>query len=351
MLTDSGHSATDDPGMEFLFESRDFSRPLRLPFDSFCSRQGRIEMADRVHILVLNYNGCALLQECLPSVIDCARAAAVPCRVSVVDNDSTDESIEFLRQAWPQVTVLSMPNRGLVSFNRAVRELEEPVVLLLNNDVKLGLGCVDRLAETFDRHADCFLAGPLCWTFDGRFEGTRSELRFRRGIVHTQLKPIVETEPVATEYTASAGAVFAVRRDKFLALGGFDPLFLPGRYEDLDLAFRGWLAGWKAYFVPEAVAYHKGQTTFAAKFGSRGIRELDIRNALLFAWKNLHESQHMARHLAFLAVRLAVALAMGQTVFLRGWSRALRRLSQVRSRRIVACPRIRSERELFALLG
>jgi GT2 family glycosyltransferase len=143
--------------------------------------------------------------------------------------------------------------------------------------------------------------------------------------------------------------VLAVRRDRFLELGGFDDLYLPGRFEDLDLAFRGWLAGWRAYFVPDALAYHKGSATFGPRLG-RGIPELDARNALLFAWKNLREPRHVAMHVAFLILRVLRALATGRHAFLRGLAGAAARLPEVIRRRAIAPPRVRRERELFDLL-
>jgi GT2 family glycosyltransferase len=309
-------------------------------------------MAGRVHILVLNYNGRALLEECLPSVITSARSATRPCRVSVIDNDSSDDSVAWLVRSRPEVGVMRMANRGLVSFNEAMRLVNESVVLLLNNDVKLGAGCVDHLARAFERHADCFIAGPLCWTFDGRYEGTLSDLCFRRGLVHTRLNQEgSEVAADAAKCTASAGAVLAVSREKFLALGGFDAMFLPGRYEDLDLSFRGWLAGWKAYFVPEAIAFHKGSATFGACFGGEEVTALDVRNALLFAWKNLREPRNVGLHLAFLLLRVLRAVATGQRDFLTGLIDAVRRLPEALQRRAAATPRLRSERELFRMLG
>ncbi len=312
-------------------------------------------MPGRVHILVLNYNGQQLLDECLPSVVACARAAQMPCRVTLIDNESSDGSVEFVREHWPDVTIEREPNRFLVSFNDVVARLDEPIVLLLNNDVKLSPGCVDRLAAPFATHADCFATSPLCWTFDGRYEGTLSDLVFRRGLVHTHLRPPAELGaaryPSPLRATASAGAVLAVNRAKFLALGGFDSLYLPGRFEDLDLAFRAWLAGWKSYFVPDTVAYHKGSASFGPHVGSRGD-ELDARNALLFAWKNLREPRHVAAHGFFLTIRVLRALATGHTAFLRGWVSAMTKLPAVlRRRRAVAPPRVRSERELFQILG
>jgi GT2 family glycosyltransferase len=304
-----------------------------------------------VHILVLNHNGRNLLEECLPSVIASARAAKLPAQVTVIDNASSDDSLDTMRRNWPEIAVRSMPNLGLVSFNEVVRRVNETVVVLLNNDVKLARDAVDRLAEPLRRDPDCFLTGPQCWGFDGLYEGTRSALCFRRGLVHTRLQPPAVVDGITdVAYTASAGAVLAVDRAKFLALGGFDPLFLPGRYEDLDLAFRGWLAGWKAVYVPEALAYHKRSATFHARLGREGVSKLDARNSLLFAWKNLRSTNYLALHLLCLSIRLIWSVFTGQTNFLCGYFSALRKLPAVLARRAAVSARLRSERELFTLL-
>ena len=92
---------------------------------------------DRTHILVLNYNGRSLLEECLPSVLEAARRAPVPCRVSVVDNSSSDRSRELVASRFPTVGFMSEPNRGLASFNAVLERCDESVLLLSNNDVKL----------------------------------------------------------------------------------------------------------------------------------------------------------------------------------------------------------------------
>src|SRR3954469_21587920 len=98
--------------------------------------------ADRTHILILNYNGRELLAECLPSIVEAAARAPVRCAVSVVDNGSGDGSLEDLAARWPGIAVVNEPNRGLASFNHVLARLDESVVLLLNNDVKLAPGAV-----------------------------------------------------------------------------------------------------------------------------------------------------------------------------------------------------------------
>ena len=133
---------------------------------------------DRTHILVLNYNGRALLAECLPSIVEAARQSPVPCGVTVVDNSSTDGSRELVEKCFPSVGFVSEPNRGLASLNPVLERLNESVVLLLNNDVKLSPKAVGPLLRAFEAHDDVFFSAPCCWTFDGRtYEGMRTRVR------------------------------------------------------------------------------------------------------------------------------------------------------------------------------
>jgi GT2 family glycosyltransferase len=126
------------------------------------------------------------------------------------------------------------------------------------------------------------------------------------------------------DLTAAAGPVLAVDRAKFLEVGGYDPIFFPGRIEDLDLGFRGWMAGWKGYYVPGSVAYHRGFGSFGPAFGRSGCDRLAARNSLIFAWKNL-SGRRLAGHLAWLPLRLA----HGRTAFAGAVAGALRRLGPV----------------------
>jgi GT2 family glycosyltransferase len=286
--------------------------------------------ADRTHILVLNYNGRALLAECLPSIVEAAARAPIPCAVSVVDNDSTDGSLDDLVDHWPEMGLLREPNRGLASFNRVLARLDEPVVLLLNNDVKLHPHSVGPLVAALDAHPDALFTAPQCWTFDGTlYEGMRTRVRTRYGVVQGMCRvPGHEAHVAQPDLTAAAGPVLAVDRDKFLALGGYDELFFPGRIEDLDLGFRAWMAGWKGHYVPEAIAYHQGFGSFEPALGRAGCDRLAARNSLLFAWKNLC-GRRLLEHLAWLPARLVHSLATRRLTFAAAFCDALWRLSDV----------------------
>ena len=279
---------------------------------------------------MLNYNGRALLEECLPSIVEAARRAPAACGVAVVDNDSTDGSREWLAAAWPEVRVIRQSNLGLASFNAVLADLDEPVVLLLNNDVKLAPDAVGPLLSVFETRADALFSAPLCWTFDGStYEGMRTRVRSRFGLVQGMSRvPGHEALMDQADLTAAAGPVLAVDRRWFLEIGGYDPLYFPGRIEDLDLGFRAWMAGGRGYYVPESVAYHKGFGTFAPELGGARCDGLATRNTLFFAWKNL-KGARLASHLGWLPVRLLGSLARGQTAFARAFFEALGRLREV----------------------
>jgi len=264
-----------------------------------------------VHILVLNYNGSGLLAECLPSILDAAGASRHRCQVAVLDNQSSDDSLPWLAARYPALPVFRCPNRGLCSFNDVLPRLSGPVAVLLNNDIKLATGSIDPLVAPLDEdHAEydpaCFMTAPLCWQFDGRtYEGFRTAVGWRWGLVQaTALYPGHQSDVYVPSLTASAGAAMAVDRRKFLALDGFDPRYLPGRLEDLDFAFRAYQAGYRARYVPAAVAYHRGMATFGAVFGAAGCDRLALRNSLLFQWKNLRHPWHVVRQLVGLPLRL-----------------------------------------------
>jgi len=294
-----------------------------------------------VDVLVLNFNGRVLLAECLPSIVRAAAESSHACRVTVVDNASTDDPTDWLAAEFPTVAVCRLPNDGLASFNVVARELTSRVLVLLNNDIKLAPDAIDPLvaplldeacgSEEFSDEP-VFMTAPRCTLFDGvTHEGLKTSVVMRRGLVQaTALFAGAEQVADVAGPTASAGAALAVDRRTFLALGGFDPLYLPGRIEDLDFAYRGFVAGYRAVYVPESRALHKGAASFGPTFGASGNDHLALRNTLLFQWKNLRAPRHRAGYLAWLPLRAARDLVEAWKVapserfpFLRAYAAAL----------------------------
>ena len=297
---------------------------------------------DRTHILVLNFNGRGWLEECLPSIREAAARSIIPCAVTaeVVDNGSTDGSREWVADRFPVVGLINEENLGLASFNRVLAQLVEPVVLLLNSDIKLDPDSVGPLLRAFEEHDDALFSAPLCWTFDGRtYEGMRTRVRMRYGLVQGMCRvPGFEDLVDQPDETAAEGPVLAVDRRRFLEIGGYDPIYFPGRIEDLDLGFRGWMAGYRGYYVPESIAYHWGFGTFAPELGLARSQWLASRNTLIFMWKNTSGARLLA-HLLWLPIRLGAALIRGRLGFALTGAPARLSVGSIESWRLAgSCP-------------
>lgn len=265
-----------------------------------------------IPLLVLNYNGRSLLAECLPSIIRAARQSRHRCEIIVIDNDSTDDSTSWLGRKHPDIRIIRCENRALCSFNEVVASLACEVAVLLNNDVRLAPDAIDPLVEPLlpdgpARDPNCFMTAPLCWQMDGRTcEGLKTSVRWRWGLVQaTGRFPGHETVVHRPDLTASAGAALAVDCRVFLELGGFDPLYLPGRIEDLDFCYRGFQAGYHAQYIPHSVVYHHGMASFGPAYGPSGNDHLALRNTLLFQWKNLRHPTHRMCQWVCLPLRAA----------------------------------------------
>ncbi len=274
-----------------------------------------------VSILVLNYNGVEHLDDCLSSLCRAAVAYGGPCRVVLVDNRSTDDSVALTRRRFPQVEVtIAQVNDFLFSLNGVAAARTEEIVVVVNNDMRFDEGFVAPLVDHF-ADSRVFAVGAAIRTWDGSADtvGPRCA-RLEQFWFHKWWS--YDRQETALTLEACGGAV-AYRRLTFVELGGFDPLYRPGYYEDLDLSYRGWACGWRVVYEPRSVAYHKESVTMIARFGSPGKARLLYRNHLLFTIKNVGGPGFLAGFLALLPYRVLSPLLRGYTVPLIGFFRAL----------------------------
>lgn len=307
----------------------------------------------KVQIIVLNYNGLEILPGCLPSIVEAARRSAYPTTVTVLDNRSTDTSLEWVKENLPEVRRVTAPkNLFLVSFNDYFKQIEEDIVIPMNNDIRVDPGFVDPLVRVFEEHPDAFLASSQCFSFDGtRYEGGRSRAEIRWGLFWSSaIFPGSESRQNEFGYTFAAG-FGALQRKHFLALGGYDDLYLPGITEDADLGFRAWREGYRCYYVPQSRIFHLGQASFKKAFGQKKVLTLAHRNGFLFLWKNLSDPSLLLEHGILLGPRLIFALLRGQPELFLGFCQALTRGWEALRHRKFLPKRSRSDREIFELSG
>ncbi len=306
-----------------------------------------------VNILVLNYNGRELLETYLPSIVKAAGRSRFACRVGVIDNQSKDDSVNFLRKSFPGVDIyLAKENRVLCSYNPVAQELSDDILIFMNNDIRVEEDFVDPLVVPFTESRDVFFVTPRCLSLsDKRYEGNKTRGRIRFGIYwSTALYPGYESECDKPGLTIQGG-FGAFDRKKFLELGGYDDLYLPGRLEDADICFRAYQKGWRCLYEPKSVVYHQGGVSFHREFGVRKTLVINARNTFLFMWKNLSDKILCFECTLWLPFRLFYSLVSMRPELFLGfiqalplWSKAKRHRKRCQAQGSLG---LRSDREIF----
>ena len=263
-----------------------------------------------IDIIILNYNGSEMMRQCLPSVVDAARRSPVPCRVIVLDNKSTDESLDYVRKTFPHIkTIVSSENRVLFSYNDLIPKLSSDIVILLNNDVKVTPDFIAPLIKHFEDN-EVFAVAPKQLDFNGNYNGGKNRILFSFGLIEAgpynyKNEDAAVNEPGYTFYEANS----AYDRRKFVELGGFDDIYAPFTWEDTDLAYRSWKSGYKFIYEPKSVIYHYESYTInreGVKVENRRI--ITRRNSFIFTWKNISDPGLLMQHLFLLPLNLVLSL-------------------------------------------
>ena len=237
-------------------------------------------------MVIPNWNGERFLPTCLSSL---RGQSFEDFDVIMVDDNSTDGSVAFVRRNFPEVRVLPLDeNKGFsAAVNAGIRASGAEYVALLNNDTEVDPGWLHALVEAAEAHPEAGLfASKMVDFYDRRvLDGAgdalrRSGLPLRLGHGEPDRGQYDET---AFVFGACAGAAL-YKREMLDDVGLFDEDFF-ANCEDGDLSFRAQLAGYRCVYVPESVVYHMGSATFGKR--SQVATRLGTRNSLCMLVKNL----------------------------------------------------------------
>ncbi len=214
-----------------------------------------------VAVVIVNFNGEALLPDCLAAL---GAQTLAPDEIVVADNGSRDGSLALLRAHHPGVRVAELGrNLGFAGgANRGVRATAAPWVCVLNSDATPAPDWLAQLTAAPRDERTWALGSVLVSAATGRIESAGDQYS-AAGYAYKLLRDRPLDELPADPYPvfAAPGAAPVFRRDVFDALGGYEERFFL-YYEDVDLAFRAVLAGWHALLVPSARVVHRlGATT------------------------------------------------------------------------------------------
>ena len=297
-----------------------------------------------VSVVIVTWNGREHLDACLPAV---AAQQGMIVETIVVDNGSTDGTVDHLRTRYPWVRVVSLAeNRGFAAgTNAGVRVATGTFVALLNNDTVPQPGWLLALVSGVSEPDGFLLATSLIVYMDDPdvIDSAGDGLLRAGGAFKRHHGERVELAREQAEVFGVCGAACLMPRRVFEELGGFDEDFFAS-HEDVDLSYRARLLGYRCRYVPDAIVRHWGSATlgrssdFAVFHGQRNLEWVYLKNTpgsllvrtlpghlLYVAAAGLHFAR-MGRFGAFLRAKVAAASGLGRLLRKRAAVQRARRV-------------------------
>lgn len=258
-----------------------------------------------ISLVIPTFNGINLLKKNLGAALSCLRNKD---ELIIIDDASTDESIDYLQnifrlslsyenkqacvyhgvyqQEEQKIEVIVIKNfsnlRFARSVNRAVQFISNRYFLLLNNDVKPSKDILKYLLPYFNDPKVFAVSMLELGDNQGHNKSGKNKLWFEKGLfIHSKADNFKAGE---TAWACGGSSIFA--KNIWLQLGGFDSAFYPAYWEDIDISYRAKKKGFKIFFEPRAVVYHKHESTNIDTFGEKRIKKMSLINANKFVLKN-----------------------------------------------------------------
>lgn len=246
-----------------------------------------------VSIVVLNYNTADLLQTLLPFAL---KTRYSNFEVVVIDNASTDNSLEVLESRFPEVKVISLEkNHGFAGgYNEGLRQLKSDFWVLLNSDVEVTENWLQPLVDQLLSNPKIAAVQPKILDYYNRrqfeYAGAsggyldRLGYPFCRGRIFDTLEEDKGQYQAAKPVFWATGAAMLVRKEAYTEAGGMDEDFF-AHMEEIDLCWRFQNLGYEVWVCPEAEVYHMGGGTLSSQSTRKTF--LNYRNNLAMLFKNL----------------------------------------------------------------
>ena len=251
----------------------------------------------KVAVVILNWNGKAFLEEFLPGVIKHSKDVA---EVIIADNDSTDDSVEFLTQNFPSIRIIRNNENGgfAKGYNDALKQIEAEYYVLLNSDIEVTPNWIKPVIDLMDSDQGIAACQPKVLSYHDRekfeYAGAAGGFidsygyPFCRGRLFQNLETDHGQYNDATEIFWATGACLFVKADIYHKFGGLDEEFF-AHMEEIDFCWRLKQKGYKIMVCPQSTVFHIGGGTLPKKSSRKTY--LNIRNNCIMLYKNLPRNQ------------------------------------------------------------
>jgi GT2 family glycosyltransferase len=247
---------------------------------------------DKIAVVILNYNGKQYLEKFLPSVVSHSSAA----RIYVADNNSSDDSISYLKDNYPQISIIRIPeNKGYSKgYNIALQAIQAEYYILLNSDVEVTSGWIEPVISLMDSEEQIAACQPKIKSFNNKIQfeyagaagGFIDKLGypFCRGRIFDVLEEDHGQYDADCEIFWASGACLFIKAKLFHRVKGFDQDFF-AHMEEIDLCWKLKNQGFKIYYCGKSQVYHVGGGTLSKASPQKTY--LNFRNNISLLYQNL----------------------------------------------------------------
>ena len=239
-------------------------------------------------VVIPNYNGIKYIEACLESLFT---GTEKNFEVIVVDNASSDGSIDIVREKFPQVQIIQNDeNTGFCkAVNQGIKASRTQYVILLNNDTRVDLAFVHELEKAIDKDKNIFsVSAKMISLYEKDKLDDAGDFYCALGWAFARgkgKKP--DTYNKECDIFAACGGASIYRRELLISdkVGLFDENHF-AYLEDIDIGYRARLCGYKNKFAPKAIVYHAGSATSGSRYNTFKTR-LASRNSIYIIYKNM----------------------------------------------------------------
>ena len=243
-----------------------------------------------IAVVILNWNGKTLLEQFLPSVVTYSPEA----HIYVADNASTDNSIAFLKQHYPKVTIIQNSTNGgyAKGYNDALKHVNEDIYCLLNSDVEVTKDWLQPIKKRFKTSNETAIIQPKILDYHNKthfeYAGAGGGFIDKYGFPYCRGRIFNTIEKDTNQYQNSeifwaSGACLFVRSSVFKQLNGFDERYF-AHFEEIDFCWRAFNLNFSTYCETESIIYHVGGATLHNTNSQKTY--LNFRNSLFTLVKN-----------------------------------------------------------------
>ncbi len=259
------------------------------------------------------------------------------CEIIVMNDHPLENITKSVKKICPESIVINnKKNLGFAgNVNKGVLKAKRNYIFLMNSDVVLKDNSFLKALEYFKKDRKLFAIGFAQKERDGKIVGA-NRAYFKNGLInHSYLTP--NPYHLTPIFWAEGGSSI-FKRKLFVDLRLLDELYNPFYWEDIDLSYRAWKAGYKILYDPNIKVEHHHESTIGKYFDKSKVLKIAFRNQLIFHWKNLTDKDLIIKHL----------LNLPRFIFISGFFDALIRLPKIlKSRKKTVKLFIKSDEEIL----